>query len=96
MEATLIDDLARKLGRQVGRRRMMAALFAGAGATAIGGLLRPRAVAAAPWCGNCDSICDRCFEGNRAACNVCGHCARGYCTDCHTNTGECVSGPTIP
>ena len=97
MDATLIDDLARELGRSLGRRRMIAALFAGAGAAAIGGFLRPRPTAAAPWCGNCDSICDNCFAGNRIACNVCRHCASGYCTQCHTNTGECVvEGPNIP
>jgi hypothetical protein len=96
MDATLIDDLARELGRGLGRRQMIATLFAGAGAAAIGGFLRPRPAAALPWCGNCGDICGSCSVGNRIACNVCKHCHRGTCSQCHRNTGECVEGPFIP
>ena len=36
MDALLIDDIARKLSRSLGRRRVVATLLAGAGAAATG------------------------------------------------------------
>jgi hypothetical protein len=89
MDGTRIDALARALAGGMNRRR----LFKGLGAVALGGALarfRPRDAAALPYCGNCDQICDNCFESydprtgrfrNQIACNVCGHCSVGNCTD---------------
>jgi hypothetical protein len=81
MDAKYLDDVARKIGKNVGRRRLLAALVAGAGAATIG-WLRPPSAAARPYCGNCDDICDLCLDGYRRACGPCGACARGWSYEC--------------
>jgi hypothetical protein len=91
MDDERFDDLARRLGQGMSRRRVLAKFGKGLGVAAGGGVLawlNSRKTAAAPYCGNCDEICDNCFEyGNVYACNVCRHCINGYCTDVPPGSG---------
>jgi hypothetical protein len=91
MDGNRFDNLTRGMGHGMSRRRALTVLGKGLGAAAGGGALarlRSRPAEAAPYCGNCEQICDTCFEyGNVYACNVCGHCQHGYCTNVPPGSG---------
>lgn len=82
MEAYQFDDLARRFGHHLGRRRVVVALAGGLGLATLG-WLRPRSAAAKVYCGNCDYVCEMCAEvGSRIFCNLCAQCDAGVCYDC--------------
>ena len=82
MDANRFDEVARRFGRRLGRRRVLATLGAGLGLATLG-WLRPLSAAARPYCGNCDDICAHCDEtGNEFICNLCATCDFGWCYEC--------------
>jgi hypothetical protein len=82
MDTNWFDEVARRLRGRTGRRRVLAALGAGAAGAALG-WLRPRPAAARPYCGNCGEICDNCFAyGTPRTCRACERCALGQCYEC--------------
>jgi hypothetical protein len=82
MDTARFDDVARRFGHRLSRRRVVAALGGGLGLATLG-WLRPRQAAAKIRCSNCGDVCALCAErGTRIACNLCAQCDLGVCYDC--------------
>jgi hypothetical protein len=82
MDSERFDALSRRLGRGLGRRRLVAGVGVGLGLATLG-LLRPRSAAATVSCDNCDYVCQQCaIRGVRVLCNLCAQCDLGACYEC--------------
>ena len=82
MDTERFDDLTRRWGRRLGRRRIVAGVGGGLALAGLG-WLRPKAAAATVSCDNCDYVCQQCaLRGVRVFCNLCAQCGLGACYDC--------------